>query len=250
MNVACVDGTHRWVRLNFNYFISEAEFQYIVDAVELVAKYGWRMLPFYNCCPHTGRWQHCSTLIPELASQFSPEILSLNDISFDGGRPSFPARSALPAGPQDENLYEEYLIQGRKIFDEAASRLRYFKSIAHCRPSLMCLEVKKLRWFALKEDVMDHPFWKSCARDGGSADGPSDLAEEVSTWTLSGVLDDIEEAVQAEEALSCPPPCSVAQVWKGCASGRCSARFTPHLGAVLVFFAIVAFVIGALLTHL
>ena len=73
---------------------------------------------------------------------------------------------------------------------------------------------------------------------------------QVSTWTLSGVLDDIEEAVQAEEALSCPPPCSVAQVWKGCASGRCSARFTPHLGAVLVFFAIVAFVIGALLTHL
>ena len=32
-----------WVRVNFNYFISEPVFQYIVDAVRLVARDGWRL---------------------------------------------------------------------------------------------------------------------------------------------------------------------------------------------------------------
>ena len=33
-----------WVRVNFNYFISEAVFDYIVEAVRLVAREGWRLL--------------------------------------------------------------------------------------------------------------------------------------------------------------------------------------------------------------
>ncbi len=37
-----------WVRVNFNYFISETVFQYILDAVELVATEGWRLLPQYR----------------------------------------------------------------------------------------------------------------------------------------------------------------------------------------------------------
>ena len=34
-----------WVRVNFNYFISEAVFDFILGAVELVASDGWRLLP-------------------------------------------------------------------------------------------------------------------------------------------------------------------------------------------------------------
>ena len=37
-----------WVRVNFNYFISEAVFEYILAAVELVAADGWRLLPQYG----------------------------------------------------------------------------------------------------------------------------------------------------------------------------------------------------------
>ena len=36
-----------WVRVNFNYFISEAVFEFILDAVDLVASEGWRLLPDY-----------------------------------------------------------------------------------------------------------------------------------------------------------------------------------------------------------
>src|SRR5512144_1718977 len=42
-----------WVRVNFNYFISEAVFDYIVAAVGLVAREGWRLLPWYRFEPAT-----------------------------------------------------------------------------------------------------------------------------------------------------------------------------------------------------
>lgn len=47
-----------WVRVNFNYFISEAVFEYIVNAVHLVAEFGHRLLPEYVFAPDSGRWQH------------------------------------------------------------------------------------------------------------------------------------------------------------------------------------------------
>ena len=47
-----------WVRVNFNYFISEEEFQYILEAVKLVARDGWRLLPQYTYETETGVWRH------------------------------------------------------------------------------------------------------------------------------------------------------------------------------------------------
>ena len=47
-----------WVRVNFNYFISQAVFEYIVSAVILVADHGWKLLPQYRFEPATGRWRH------------------------------------------------------------------------------------------------------------------------------------------------------------------------------------------------
>ena len=47
-----------WVRVNFNYFISEAVFEFILEAVELVASDGWRLLPHYRFEPATGLWRH------------------------------------------------------------------------------------------------------------------------------------------------------------------------------------------------
>ena len=47
-----------WVRVNFNYFITELEFDYILRAVELVADQGWKLLPDYRFDPRTGIWHH------------------------------------------------------------------------------------------------------------------------------------------------------------------------------------------------
>ncbi|HEY5890112.1 MAG TPA: aminotransferase class V-fold PLP-dependent enzyme [Acidimicrobiia bacterium] len=47
-----------WVRLNFNYFISEEEFQYLVEAVDMVATNGWKLLPLYEFDSATAVWRH------------------------------------------------------------------------------------------------------------------------------------------------------------------------------------------------
>ncbi|MDA3022907.1 MAG: aminotransferase class V-fold PLP-dependent enzyme, partial [Actinomycetota bacterium] len=47
-----------WVRVNFNYFISESVFTYIVKAVDLIARHGWQLLPEYRFDTATGRWHH------------------------------------------------------------------------------------------------------------------------------------------------------------------------------------------------
>lgn len=47
-----------WVRMNFNYFISEEEFNFILNAVKIVAQQGWRMLPFYQLDEKTAVWRY------------------------------------------------------------------------------------------------------------------------------------------------------------------------------------------------
>ena len=47
-----------WVRINFNYFISEAVFAYVVAAVALVAEHGWLLLPDYTFDQASGLWRH------------------------------------------------------------------------------------------------------------------------------------------------------------------------------------------------
>jgi hypothetical protein len=49
-----------FARLGFNYFISEAVFEYILGAVHLLADHAWKLLPLYRFDPVTGLWQHKS----------------------------------------------------------------------------------------------------------------------------------------------------------------------------------------------
>src|SRR5262249_48989097 len=47
-----------FTRLTFNYFISETVFAYILDAVHLLARDAWKLLPLYRFDPHSGLWHH------------------------------------------------------------------------------------------------------------------------------------------------------------------------------------------------
>ena len=49
-----------FTRVSFNYFISETAFNYILDAVHLIADQGWRLLPLYRFDPVSGLWRHRS----------------------------------------------------------------------------------------------------------------------------------------------------------------------------------------------
>jgi selenocysteine lyase/cysteine desulfurase len=47
-----------WVRVNFNYFIPEAVFDYLLEAVHLVADQGRKLLTDYRFDPASGLWRH------------------------------------------------------------------------------------------------------------------------------------------------------------------------------------------------
>ena len=67
-----------WVRVNFNYFVSDAVADYLVEAVRLVARDGWRLLGDYRFDTVTGLWRHRDGVV-------TPP-LSLHDVSYAGGR--------------------------------------------------------------------------------------------------------------------------------------------------------------------
>ena len=47
-----------FVRVGFNYFISEAVFAYILEAIHLLAEHAWKLLPLYHFDPASGLWRH------------------------------------------------------------------------------------------------------------------------------------------------------------------------------------------------
>ncbi len=100
-----------WARVNFNYFISETEFQYIVSAVDLVARYGWALLPDYRIDPHSGLWSHRDkpVLVPETLSS-----LRLGAAGFEWNR-------QIHSG--DELLLDAQLADARRILKEAVQRV-------------------------------------------------------------------------------------------------------------------------------
>jgi selenocysteine lyase/cysteine desulfurase len=58
INRGCEGIKPGWVRVNFNYFISEVVFDYLLEAVHLVADQGWKLLGDYRFDPARGLWRH------------------------------------------------------------------------------------------------------------------------------------------------------------------------------------------------
>ena len=128
-----------WVRVNFNYFISEAVFDYITRAVAMVARDGWRLLPWYRFEPATGMWRHAAG---------SPEPpLSLHDVSFGGGGITYPAHRH-QAG---EEALAGHLADAARILADPVAALGPPPDAAG--PPLVGDDFESLRWFWLPDEV-------------------------------------------------------------------------------------------------
>jgi selenocysteine lyase/cysteine desulfurase len=122
-----------WTRVSFNYFISEAVFEYIVDAVDLVATEGWKLLPLYRFDPVTGLWRHRDGPV-------EPPF-RLTDVGYDEAT----GEVVLPEVPHDrapESALADYLAEARGIFAAAE------KDDADGVPDLGA-DFEHLRWFEL-----------------------------------------------------------------------------------------------------
>src|SRR5690606_19268633 len=97
-----------WVRVNFNYFLSEAQFRFVLEAVHLVASHGWRLLPDYVFEPTPGLWHH---------HRGHPEPpLRLDALSYQSGRLAYRARHMR----EPEWALEGYLEEARRILGAGA----------------------------------------------------------------------------------------------------------------------------------
>jgi selenocysteine lyase/cysteine desulfurase len=67
-----------FVRIGFNYFISDEAFEYILDAIHLLADYAWKLLPLYRFDPCSGLWHHRDhrRAVPTLADADLPRVTS------------------------------------------------------------------------------------------------------------------------------------------------------------------------------
>jgi selenocysteine lyase/cysteine desulfurase len=121
-----------WVRVNFNYFISEAVFSYIVEAVRLVAKDGWRLLGDYRFEPATGLWRH-------RRGPAEPP-LRLEQVTYDArGRMRYPRHH----DRAPESALQHYLDEAKALLAAATP--------ASGEPidQLVSADFEQLRWFDL-----------------------------------------------------------------------------------------------------
>ncbi|MGH1543018.1 MAG: aminotransferase class V-fold PLP-dependent enzyme [Arenicella sp.] len=104
-----------WVRMNFNYFISESQFQYLLDAIDLIAESGWKLVPYYQYDAHLGVWLFQGDR-PELpVSLFSSSYLQDNVLGDLESEPDYvqlleQAKQQLHSSREDQlqfNLPEE-----------------------------------------------------------------------------------------------------------------------------------------------
>jgi selenocysteine lyase/cysteine desulfurase len=126
-----------FVRLSFNYFTSEAVFEYVVEAVHLLANEGWKLLPLYRFDPDTGLWHH--------GTGSSRPPLSLHDVSF---APSAP-QAVRPQATEPDSALGRYLEEARRIVREVEAAP---PSTPHDPP--VTPQFERIRWFPLPGEAL------------------------------------------------------------------------------------------------
>lgn len=119
-----------WVRLNFNYFINEETFDYLLKGIEYVSVHGWKLLPFYQFDTDSGTWRY-------QGASMKLESLCLDSLFAEDQQPLMAC-----AKPLSEYL-DEALNELNRV-DE--SRVRYSLSLPE--------SANKLRWFVLPQEIV------------------------------------------------------------------------------------------------
>jgi selenocysteine lyase/cysteine desulfurase len=126
-----------WVRVNFNYFISETVFEFILKAVELVATDGWRLLPHYRFDPTTALWRHRKPV--------AEPPLSLLDITYASG--TVEHRDRPRRDLHSDAVLADYLEEASSILTSASDT-----PVAPGDVPMVTEDFEHLRWFPLPGD--------------------------------------------------------------------------------------------------
>lgn len=131
-----------FVRLNLPYFMSHAAVEFVLKAVEMVAKHGWMLLPQYMFNPETGEWKHRK-------HQVFRDRKWLGSISYSEGHMTYP--SSLGITKEPSGSYMECLLEAEEIFRKAATD-KLVNSVGD-QTLLFGEEGERYRWFLLPSEV-------------------------------------------------------------------------------------------------
>jgi len=132
INSGCEGIKPGWIRVNFNYFISEEVFEFLLEAVHLVADSGWKLLPYYRFSVDTGLWRH--------RDQQHGRELGLDELIFGSGRLEY--RGTLVTEP--ESALKGYLDAAREMISAAEAEFG-----SDDERTALPEEFEPLRWFPL-----------------------------------------------------------------------------------------------------
>lgn len=119
-----------WVRLNFNYFISEETFEYLVSAVDAIATWGWKLLPYYEFDTNSGTWKY-------QGKGMQLESLSMESLFAD----------ETPSVEVDTKTLVQYFEDAVSEFDKIdGRRVRYSLPLPE--------SANRLRWFVLPQEIL------------------------------------------------------------------------------------------------
>jgi len=96
-----------WVRVNFNYFLDDAVADYIIEAVLLVAREGWKLLGDYRFETTSGLWRHVDGPVEP--------PLRLDQVTYADGAMSYPRHES--TAPVE--VLAEHLAEARRILAAA-----------------------------------------------------------------------------------------------------------------------------------
>ncbi len=127
-----------WVRVNFNYFVSDAVVDHIIESVLFVARYGHLFLTDYHFNPDTGLWRHKDGPVEP--------PMSLNAISYSAeGEMQYPIKH----DRAPESALQDYILQAKEL---AVTRKLDTPSTALASiTDLLGERFESMRWFELPE---------------------------------------------------------------------------------------------------
>mgnify|MGYP002681691746 FL=1 len=129
-----------WTRVSFNYFFSETVFHYLVDAVDLLAEHGWKLLPEYRFDPATGLWRHHHGPVEP--------PLRLAQLSYDAATGEL-LRPPVDRARASEDALAGYLEAARQRFAAAPA---WEQAGPHA--GALSAEFEHLRWFDLPDQSL------------------------------------------------------------------------------------------------
>lgn len=139
VNLGCEGIKPGWVRINFNYFFSDAVVDYIISSVRFVAQQGHLFLTDYTFDPNSGMWRHRNGPVEP--------ALRLSEVSYsEEGQMVYPIHD----DRAPESALGEYLVAAEELAKERESKSSFTSTPS--APSTLSERFETLRWFELPHE--------------------------------------------------------------------------------------------------